>query len=146
MKIRFYKAFLLLAILMTMNSLSCERDNFRFPYVPVNVYAGLYSDLANLGSGSFGFYYPNEGLNGLIIYRSFDNQYYVFDRTCTYEPELDCATEKDPENSFLIRCPCCKSQYLIDDTGGSMVFKGPARHNLVEYNAVIEGSNLHIFN
>jgi len=50
------------------------------------------------------------------------------------------------ENSFLITCPCCKSQFLIDDSGDAMVFRGPARFPLVKYNARLEGSQLHIFN
>lgn len=141
----FLRLLMLFSLILMVNSSSCERDDFRFPYVPVNIYAGIYTDLAGLGAGGFGFYYPNAGLNGLIIYRTFENQYLVFDRTCTHETELNCATEQDPENSFLIICPCCESQYLTDDTG-CMIIRGPARHPLVQYKAIIEGSNLHIFN
>ncbi len=61
--------------------LSCKNDKFIFPYVHVDIYAGLYSDLAGLGVGSFGFYFNQAGLNGLLIYRDYNDQYFVFDRT-----------------------------------------------------------------
>ena len=126
--------------------LSChEKDRFQFPYVHLNLYAGLYSDLASLGIGSFGFYFDDAGLNGLIIYRDYNDEYHVFDRTCTYEPEFNCAVVRDTANSFLLECPCCGSQYFIDQDE-AYVFKGPARYSLVRYNSFIEGTNLHITN
>jgi Rieske Fe-S protein len=142
---QFIRIAVLVCLLVLVNSSSCDRDDFRFPYVPVNIYAGIYTDLAALGPGGFGFYYPDAGLNGLIIYRTFDNQYLVFDRTCTHETELNCATVQDPENTFLALCPCCESQFLPDEAG-CLIIRGPARHPLVQYKAIIEGSNLHIFN
>ena len=142
-----YKHILLtLTILIMFPGLSCDKQNFRFPEVPVNVYLGIFNDLATLGQGEFGFYRPQDGVNGLLIYRSFDDQYYAFDRTCTYEPDFSCAVETDPDNSLLLKCPCCGSEYLIDSEGIVNIIQGPAVYALVEYHAVIEGENLHVFN
>ncbi len=125
--------------------LSCSKERFRFPYVHIDIYAGIYSDLAGLGVGSYGFYYPDAGLNGLIIYRDYNDEYQVFDRSCTYEPDFSCAVGRDTSNVFLLQCPCCGSQYFIDENE-AYVFKGPARYSLVRYNARVEGANLHITN
>jgi len=140
-----YKLFLL-SILFSFSASTCEKDNYKFPSVSINIYANIYSQLADLGIGMYGFYYPNEGVNGLIIYRSFNDEYFVFDRTCTYEPDYSCAVEEDPDNSLLLKCPCCGSKYLLDDEGEAYVIEGPARYNLVSYHARIEGTSLHIFN
>ncbi len=142
--LRPYRNLLFLVLLFVILP-SCKKDKFVFPYVHIDIYAGLYSDLANLGVGSFGFYFQNAGLNGLLIYRNYDDQYFVFDRSCTYEPNYDCAVGKDTANVFLVKCPCCGSEYFIDQDV-AYVFKGPAKYPLVQYNTQIEGSNLHITN
>ncbi len=137
------KPFLILLFFLSL--ISCKKDRFVFPYVHIDIYAGIYSDLATLGIGSFGFYYDNAGINGLIIYRDYNDEYYVFDRSCTYEPHFSCGVEKDTSNVFLLKCPCCESQYFIDQSE-AYVFRGPAKYSLVQYYARIEGSSLHITN
>jgi Rieske Fe-S protein len=109
--------------------------------------AGLYNDLANLGVGSYDFFYDDEGVNGLIIFRSYSDEYFVFDRTCTHETDFSCTVERDPENdNIMVECPCCGSKYFLDDSGEAMVFKGPAQYPLVRYNATIDGAFLRIYN
>ena len=76
---------------------SCKKDQrFDFPYVPINLYLGLLSDLGNLGQDQSVFW-PGYGVNGLIIYRTFEDTYFVFDRTCTFEKDHSCAVEEDQD-------------------------------------------------
>jgi len=137
---------LFVCLLIFFSSSTCEKNKYQFPSVSIDIYVNLYSQLANLGVGMFDFYYPNAGVNGLVIYRSFNDEYFVYDRTCTYEPDYSCAVEEDPDNSLLLKCPCCGSMYLLDDSGEAYVIEGPARYNLVRYHAQIEGTSLHIYN
>jgi len=135
---------MLLILFILLVPLSCNKDKLDFPYVHINIYAGIYTDLGNLGVGDFKFYFPNQGLNGLVIYRYDIYDYYVFDRTCPYESNFNCAVDTT-SNSLIVQCPCCGSQwaFIIDETS---LIKGPARYPLVRYNARLEGDLLHITN
>lgn len=135
------------SLLLILYCASCDVDNFRFPNVSINLSPGLYTELANLGVGTYGFFYDDEGVNGLIIWRSYSDEYFVFDRTCTYETDYSCAVEEDEDNSnIIVECPCCGSKYLLDDNGDALVLEGPAKYPLVRYNANIDGSFLRIYN
>jgi Rieske Fe-S protein len=140
-----YKIFLS-SLLLTLYCSSCNKDNFRFPDVFINLSAGLYNDLANLGVGSYDFFYDEEGVNGLIIFRSYRDEYFVYDRTCTHETDFSCAVERDPDFNNMVECPCCGSRYLLDDSGDALVSNGPAQYPLVRYNASIDGAFLRIYN
>ncbi len=136
---------ILFILLLTLPVSSCrKKDRFIFPYVHIDIYA-LLTDLdANIGPGEAKDYYDNAGLNGLIIYRSLYDGYFVFDRSCTYEPDFTCAVEST-SFSGVVECPCCGSQYLID-VDDAYVLNGPARYPLVQYKAIIDGGFLHIYN
>jgi len=137
----------LFIVFFAFTNTSCDKDNYRFPDVSMNIYLGLYNDLGSLGQGSYGFFKDNEGVNGLLIYRTYNDEYFVYDRTCTFEKDFSCAVGEDPENNtVVVTCPCCKSRYLLDESGDAYVFDGPAKYPLVRYQAILEGSNLHIFN
>ncbi len=142
MKVRFIFFFFL--VFLTLNS--CKKDQrFDFPYVPINLYLGLISDLGGLGQDQSVFW-PGYGVNGLIIYRTFEDTYFVFDRTCTFESDHSCAVEKDINFSSIMECPCCGSRYLIQIYSEVDVIEGPASYPLVRYRAVVEGDLLHIYN
>ena len=111
----------------------CDRDEiFEFPYVPINLSLGIISDLGTLGTGQSVFW-PGYGVQGLIIYRSFNDEYFVFDRACTYESDHSCALNDYEGVSGLVKCPCCESSFLVIQEGD--VHTGPASHPLVRYSA-----------
>lgn len=131
---------LLLLILMIF---SCKKDVFQFPYVPIRLELGLYSDLGQLGPEGI-LFKEGYGVRGLIIYRDSDNKYYVFDRACTYEKDFSCKVNKDTSFSQVMECACCKSRYLLGESPDPI--KGPATYPLVQYNAFIVGDLLKIQN
>ena len=134
----------------------CDRDNrFVFPYIPVNLYLGLQSDLGGLGYGEVMFNDPagnlsRSGVKGIIIYKSEmldDNGndiFMAFDRACTYEPDHSCAVDTLGAFRGVVKCPCCKSEYLLLTEGD--ILKGPASHPLVRYKTFIDGGFLRIVN
>lgn len=125
-------------------SASCDREErFEFPYVPINLTLGLFSDLGNLGPDQ-SLFLSGYGVKGLIIYRSVNEDYFVYDRACTYERDHSCAVNDYPSFSGVVECPCCKSSFLLMQEGD--VLQGPAAHPLVRYSAFIDGGLLKIIN
>lgn len=120
----------------------CRKEVFEFPYKPINLALGLYSDLATLGAGD-ALLKTGPGVKGLVIYKDYNNNYFVFDMACTYEKDFNCAVEKTTINGVL-RCPCCKSEFLLGEEAD--VLKGPASHPLVRYSAFVDGDLLRISN
>jgi Rieske Fe-S protein len=128
---------------MILTLASCKKDSFQFPYVPVRLELGLYSDLGQLGPGDVMFK-EGYGVRGLIIYRDTENFYYVFDRACTFEKNFSCSVNKDASFNQVMECPCCKSRYLLGESADPI--KGPSSHSLVRYRAYIDGTLLKIIN
>lgn len=135
-------------IILVFSSNSCERNRFEFPYVPINLNISLSALDAEIGPGDHKFMYENEGVNGLLIFRNYDNEYFVYDRTCTYEPDFSCKVVSDTI-ILHVTCPCCNSQYFLDpadEFGEAYVTRGPSKYNLVRYDCFINGGFLTVRN
>jgi hypothetical protein len=119
---------------------SCETDRGEIiPYVKVDEYFLIYSDLYDLGVLETKFV-PG-GVNGLVIYRESDLEFKAYDRTCTRWPAHNAAVVDD---TLALACPECGSIYL--PSLGAAPISGPAVHPLFEYNTVLQGDVLHVFN
>ena len=132
--------FLLFIFLMTPG---CKKDIFHFPYAPISLDLGILSELGQLGPDEV-FFKDGYGVGGLIIYRDTENNYYVYDRACTYEKDFSCKVNKDSSFNQVMECSCCKSRYLLGETADPI--KGPSTYPLVQYNAFIDGDLLRIKN
>jgi len=139
------KILLITALFLTSNS-SCDKNRFEFPYVPVRVSMDLVNLDAIVGIGQHEFLFDEEGVNGLIIFRNHSDEYFVFDRTCTYEPDFSCSVENDTTSFLHLTCPCCESQYFLDESGDAFVMRGPSRYSLVRYNSFMNGGLLTVSN
>lgn len=146
MKKYIYIKSLLIASFLLLTTGSCDKHRFNFPYVPVNLYIDLVNLEATIGYGEHDFRYPAEGVNGLIIFRNFSGEFFVFDRSCTYEPDFSCSVENDTTSFLHVSCPCCESQYFLDESGDAFVTRGPSRNSLVRYNSFINGGFLRVAN
>jgi len=123
---------------------SCETNRGPLiPYVTVNRYLLLYSDLAGMGIGTTRLI-DNEGVNGIVLYREADLIFYAYDRTCTLWPEHNAAVVEDTTFFGVFECPECHSKYLL--MNGGEPNSGPARYPLVEYKTSIQGDVLRIYN
>lgn len=125
-------------------SLSCnESDQEDIPYVYVNFTINPqsieYGDLDIPGN----YAYVTGGYRGIIIYHRTQNDFYAYERACTFDPlESDARVEVGEENT-LISCPSCGSRYLMLD--GSP-FDGPAIRSLRQYKTHYDGFNLTVTN
>ena len=130
-------------ILISILILSCNsRDDF-IQDVYVNEFIDLslpaYSDISIPGNSIF----INGGVEGIIIYHGFSDNYKIYDRNCSYEPSLDCSYI-DSINSGIAYCGCCTSAFLISNTGEAI--NSPALLPLKQYNWSINNNILRVFN
>ena len=142
------KAFLLLCLTFFLFN-SCNKERYQFPYIPINLNISLSMLDSQIGPGEHAYLYDDEGVNGLIIARNFDDQYFVYDRTCTYEQDYSCSVDNDTTSIFHLSCPCCESQYFLDpsdDLGEAYVTRGPTRYSLKKYSSFKNGGFLTVVN
>ena len=123
---------------------SCESNRGQIiPYVKVYVPLLLYADLADMGIGTTKIL-PEEGYQGIVLYRAADLEFYAYDLTCTEFPEHDAAVEEDDTFVGVFECPDCGSTYVL--VNGAYPNSGPAEFPLVEYRTSIQGDVLIITN
>jgi Rieske Fe-S protein len=140
---RFILAILSFLLLPGLFAPSCETNRGELiPYVRVDVDLLLYADLADMGIG--GTKLIPGGVNGIVLYRESDLEFFAYDRTCTQFPEHDVAVVEDTSFFGVFECPVCGSTYLL--MNGAEPNSGPARYPLVQYNTSIQGDVLHIYN
>lgn len=84
----------------------------------------------------------NEGYGGIVIYRSGEdgNDYYAYDRACTYDFDQGCILQEDENFATILACPCCGSQFWVSIDGS--VYNGPAKYPLKKYNTYLQGANI----
>ncbi len=125
---------------------SCNKNsnnNSNIPYVPVNIdiYPAnpQYNDLNVIG----GWLYITGGSRGIIIYRFTQDEFYAYDRHCTYQPTNSCGKViMDTDNITLVDT-CCGSKFIVVD--GSVI-NGPAGLPLQRYQTYYDGTTLNITN
>jgi hypothetical protein len=132
-----------LLIIFLLSIFSCgDRNNYiRNVYVDVEIDLSLpeFSNLNTVGNSLF----IEGGNKGIIIYRHSNYEYKIYDRNCSYEPNLECSYI-DSINSIIAFCGCCSSAFLLDQNGSAA--NSPAVLPLKQYNYSLNNTLLHIFN
>ncbi|MCK4920679.1 MAG: hypothetical protein KAS71_06515 [Bacteroidales bacterium] len=139
------KSILFVAVFLFSN-ISCDKNRFEFPYVPISLNIDLVYLNSTIGLGHHAFLYDEVGVNGLLIFRNHSDEFFVYDRTCTYEPDHSCSVEDDTTSFLHLSCPCCESQYFLDETGDAFVTRGPSRYSLYKYNSFFNGGFMRVTN
>ncbi|WP_430810645.1 MULTISPECIES: Rieske 2Fe-2S domain-containing protein [unclassified Carboxylicivirga] len=137
------------AILISLMALSCGKDSEIIPNVHFSTtidivpqYAG--KSLFVIMRGSNG---RVPGVNGVIVWSASSDQYYAFDRTCTYQHEdgrlhyVEIIEEGNP----IVKCPQCGSEFLVATQYGDII-KGPAVYALKSYYTSYSNGQLTIRN
>ncbi|MBS1647841.1 MAG: Rieske 2Fe-2S domain-containing protein [Bacteroidetes bacterium] len=102
--------------------------------VNVQVYISAHPALNTVGGVDT---IANVGVKGLIIYHA-SNQFYAYDRACTYDGTTKSNAAVNSYQTFNAKCPACNSQYSISDGGG--VLKNPATIPLKQYTVSYDAS------
>lgn len=134
---------LLFFVLEIFSFQSCKDKNNQIPDTLVDFYINIndpqYSDLQAVGNSI----YVYGGIAGIVIYRESVDNFVAMDRCCSYQPDNRCAVAIDSTNTFLLVCPCCGSEFIINN--GS-VNKAPAAAPLKAYRTSFSDDVLHVFN
>ena len=135
------KAKFLVLFLIIISSCGDSNDYIRNVYVDVEIDLSLpeFSPLNTVGNSIF----IEGGNKGIIIYRFSNYEYNIYDRNCSYEPNLECSYI-DSINSTIAMCGCCSSAFLLDQNG--VATNSPAVLPLKQYNYSLNNTLLHIFN
>ena len=131
----------LVLFLIIISSCGDSNDYIRNVYVDVEIDLSLpeFSPLNIVGNSIF----IEGGNKGIIIYRFSNYEYNIYDRNCSYEPNLECSYI-DSINSTIAMCGCCSSAFLLDQNG--VAANSPAVLPLKQYNYSLNNTLLHIFN
>ncbi len=139
----FFSKILFIFILGFLSLQSCKDKNKPIPNTVVDFYINIndvdYSDLQAVGNSI----YVYGGVAGIILYRESTESIIALDRCCSFNPDDRCAVKVDSVNSFILVCPCCSSEFIINN--GS-VNKSPAQAPLKQYQTSFDGEILHVFN
>ena len=128
--------------LICLFTMSCDDKNCYIKDVYVNeiIPLDLYPELITPGRSVF----VDGGVDGIIIYHVFGNEYKIYYRNCSYEPCLSCSVI-DTVNSGIAWCGCCPSAFNINNSGESI--NAPALLPLKQYKwSLDENNTLRIFN
>jgi hypothetical protein len=145
---------IILALLSVTTLISCQKNNINndpIADVPVNITINmalpLYSHLLNEGT----FLYWDGGVKGVVIVHYQNDEYFAFDRSCSYQPSTSCA-KIEVDSSFMdFRCgtskntgfeKCCDSKFFMN----GQVLNGPATFGLKQYQVIKTGTELSIKN
>lgn len=123
---------------------SCNKDNYEFPQASVNLY--LYPNNIEYN----GLHIPGNsakiegGINGILIFHDFFDNYIAYDRACTNDPLSTCEQiDIDNKQTSNLKCSCCESEFFIFD---GAVITGPAQQALYRYQTTFDGLTLRVFN
>ena len=133
---------------------SCQKNNINndpIADVPVNITINMalpsYSHLLNEGT----FVYENGGVKGIVVVHYQNDEYYAFDRACSFQPSNSCAKIEVDSSFMVFRCgstqttgfeKCCDSKFFMN----GQVLNGPATFGLKQYQVVKNGTELSIKN
>tara|TARA_B100000902_G_scaffold201890_1_gene192423 strand:+ start:39859 stop:40269 length:411 start_codon:yes stop_codon:yes gene_type:complete len=122
---------------------SCQKEDDYINNVIVDIDLNLslpeYTELQIVGNSIF----INGGVKGIIVYYQGFETYKTYERSCTYEPSLNCA-RIDSVNSTIAICNCCDSKFLLGQEGQAI--DGPALLPLKQYQNTLSGQILEIYN
>lgn len=146
-------AFITLSVLILPAIQGCrDKDNIDptrdffppvFVYVTVNTVFPQFAEL----NMPLGFVYLREGYRGIVLYRTGDDRYVAFDRTCSFNTKDSCAFVSMDSNRVHLRCgqhnpdfqPCCNSRF---DASSGIPFSGEARIPLRQYYTAVQGTTI----
>ncbi len=153
-KIRYF--FISLAFLLL--PISCE--NNKNDVIP-NVYTDftmdistdiLFRDLTSVGNSvivnyltnNWGRYSAGYDSSGIIVYRSNEDEFNAYDRTCPYDYVVNNKSIRVNVDFTMAICPVCSTYYALSSFGSPV--SGPGRYPLKNYKTSFDGRYVRVWN
>ena len=138
---------------------SCSKDkNDVIPDVYIDFYISLYDPLffsltaplnyayVNASTNNMGAKAAGYDNNGIIIFRSQENEFLAYDRTCPHDYAANgISVRLDVEDMIYAVCPECKSKYALPNFG-SPLSGSVSKYPLKNYKTSFDGLNVHVWN
>ncbi len=137
-KSKLSKIFIISLIFITF--IGCDDNDDWIPNVRVEINLSP-AELATMGLLQTRIF-PNDGVNGVILFRLGNTEFNAYDRTCSFQPVENCIVEIDGSELFA-KCPCCNSEFEL--LNGD-IRKGPAKRPLKKYSTSVSDGRLFIYN
>jgi len=83
------------------------------------------------------------GYQGILIFRSSQNEFMAFERACPYDPLVTGAQIRVEDSGITCYCPICHSKYIMTD---GTPFEGPSHFSLKQYTTTYDGLLLYVYN
>ncbi len=134
-----------LIIFLSVIFIKCDKNNNDVVpnvYVNFTIYINEpdYSELNAIGNSVM----VTGGAKGIIIYRNSLNEFFAYDRCCTYKPsEKNEYVQLLEQGSPIVVDSTCGSKFNLVD--GSVI-NGPAVLPLKKYNTTFDGNGVHVYN
>lgn len=131
----------------------CKRNTVteNIPTGPVNLTIDLNLP-SNVHLNTVGnFSYFDGGVRGVLLIHDYDDNWYAFERTCSFQPLDPCARVWIDSANLQIKCgtysgnqftSCCQSSFIFS----GFPIKGPAKGRLAQYKVQRNSNLLYIYN
>ena len=134
----------ILCVLSTLLIFSCKKDKNNAGLIP-DVHVDLYiqpDGIDFIEAGGWR-YYNSYGYKGIIIYRVDQFTFNAYERTCSYDPQIDSAKVQVDKSGIILVDSVCMSKFNILD--GNPI-GGPATLPLKLYFTEYADGFLHVYN
>jgi hypothetical protein len=102
----------------------------------------VYVDQTTNNWGQYSAGYNN---NGIIVFRSTEDEFYAYDRTCPYDYEVNKKNVRvDAVDMIYAVCPECGTKYALTANGSPA--SGVGRYPLKNYRTAFNGLYVHVYN
>jgi nitrite reductase/ring-hydroxylating ferredoxin subunit len=100
----------------------------------------VYVDQTTNNWGQYSAGYDN---NGIIVFRSTEDEFYAYDRTCPYDYEVNHKSVKINADMIYATCPNCGTTYALSANGTPV--SGVGRYPLKNYRTGFNGLLVHVY-
>jgi nitrite reductase/ring-hydroxylating ferredoxin subunit len=148
---------ILIIVLTAVSLSSCKKNkNDIIPDVTVDFTINLndpeFFDLNAIGNSkivtsatnNWGIYSAGYDDNGIIVYRSFEDEFNAYDRTCPHDFAVNGLSIKVNVDFTIAICPRCSTNYALSAFGTPI--SGPGKYPLKNYKTNFNGQSVHVWN
>jgi hypothetical protein len=112
----------------------------------------LFRDLTSMGNSvivnyltnNWGYRSAGYDSSGIIVYRSFTDEFNAYDRTCPYDYVVNNKVVRVNVDFTMAICPVCSTYYYLSSYGSPA--SGPGRYPLKNYKTTFDGQYVRVWN